>query len=211
MKNKKLILIIISMILLFAISYVILQYADLSEFNKNSVSSLSTPTDVASDTNNDSEIIEEDTNNEEENERLKALDFTFMTYDGREVAISDYEGTNVVLNFFATWCGPCLAEMPTFSEAQERYKDKNVTFLMVNVQYPGGDTMDDLKNFVETTDYNFENILIDEDAEYFSSYGLNSFPTTLFIDTENYIQGAYLYPLEAEGMDIFINDFFNID
>ncbi len=70
------------------------------------------------------------------------------------------EGTYVVLNFFATWCNPCMIEMEHFSAAQEKYRDKNVTFLMVNVQYPSGDTMEDLDYFVNTTDHNFDNILI---------------------------------------------------
>jgi len=65
----------------------------------------------------------------------KAPDFTLEDINGDEVTLSDHSGKVIMLNFFATWCPPCRAEMPDFNEIQNEYKD-SVKVIAVNV---GGD------------------------------------------------------------------------
>ena len=68
-----------------------------------------------------------------------APDFTVTDADGNAVKLSDFRGKGVVLNFWASWCGPCKSEMPHFQTAYEQYGDE-VHFLMVNMSTAFGDS-----------------------------------------------------------------------
>jgi len=61
------------------------------------------------------------------------LDFTLKDMNGRDVRLADYKGKVVLLNFWATWCGPCKYEIPMFVEIQDKYRDKGVAFLGLSV------------------------------------------------------------------------------
>lgn len=122
----------------------------------------------------------------ETSESVLATDFEVTLVTGETVKLSDYRGKKVLLNFWATWCGPCVQEMPTFQKLSEDYPD-DIVILAVNC----GDSESDVKDFVNENGYTF-NIAIDESLEVSSLYPTSSIPLTLIIDEEGYvIYGSY--------------------
>lgn len=100
--------------------------------------------------------------------------------NGKEVSLSSFRGQKVVLNIWASWCGPCQAEMPDFL-ALDQKKDKNFTIIMLNLT-SGMETMDNAKKFLAKEKLNFQNLLFDTKGEAAAKLEVVSIPTTLFID-----------------------------
>jgi len=63
-----------------------------------------------------------------------APDFTFKSIDGKEISLSDYKGKVIIVNFWATWCGPCIHEMPSLEKLSQNYKEKGLQVLGLTVQ-----------------------------------------------------------------------------
>ena len=115
--------------------------------------------------------------------RVQVPDFTVYDVDGNPVKLSDYFGKPIVLNFWASWCGPCKMEMPDF---EEKYKElgEEVQFLMINLT-DGRETVEIASAFIEGQGYTFP-VLYDTASEAAYTYGVYSIPTTYFIDAEGY-------------------------
>ena len=109
-----------------------------------------------------------------------APDFTVTDADGNEVKLSDFRGKGVVLNFWASWCGPCKSEMPHFQKAYEEYGD-DLHFLMVNMSTAFGDTKADAEKTLTDGGYTFP-VYYDTKAECAYGYGVSAIPMTFFID-----------------------------
>ena len=112
----------------------------------------------------------------------EAPDFTVYTADGKPVKLSDMKGKPVVLNFWASWCPPCKAEMPDFDEICKEYEGK-VTFMMVNLTDGERETVESARNFIHMMEYTFP-VYYDTEMEASTVYGIQSIPTTYFIDAE---------------------------
>ncbi|WP_028784519.1 peroxiredoxin family protein [Thalassobacillus devorans] len=133
----------------------------------------------------------------------KAPDFELKTMEGETVKLSDYRGKKVMLNFWATWCPPCRAEMP---DMQKFYENKDIEILAINLTQTES-SRDDVGKFVEEFGLTFP-ILMDENAAVANQYQIKPIPTSYFIDSEGYIQyvalGAMNYDLmlqQYEQMD----------
>lgn len=113
-----------------------------------------------------------------------APDFTVEDLDGNTVKLSDYRGAPVVLNFWASWCGPCKAEMPHFQKLKDEYEGQ-VVFLMINLTDGSRETKETALAFIEEGGYDF-NVLFDTKGEAAYSYRISSIPTTYFINAEGY-------------------------
>ncbi|MGH2602029.1 MAG: TlpA family protein disulfide reductase, partial [Dehalococcoidia bacterium] len=113
-----------------------------------------------------------------------APDFVLSTLDGREVRLSDYRGNVVLLNFWATWCGPCREEMPLFEAAQQEYSDRGLVVLAVNV----GEGSSTVRPFVERLALTYD-IALDGNSSIARRYRARSFPTTYFIDRDGTVEG----------------------
>ncbi|MBE6588392.1 MAG: TlpA family protein disulfide reductase [Ruminococcaceae bacterium] len=116
------------------------------------------------------------------NESEKLPDFTVYNMNGEEVSLYESFGKPLVVNFWATWCPPCKAEMPAFDEMYARYGE-SVDFMMVNMTDGQRDTVDIVKSFIEGNGYSFP-VYCDSDMDAAYSYGVQSIPTTLFFSAE---------------------------
>lgn len=113
-------------------------------------------------------------------EKQAAPDFTVYDADGNAAQLSDYIGKPIVLNFWASWCGPCKNEMPEFNEKSIELEGK-VQFLMVNMTDGSRETLDTAKTYVESEGFTFP-VLYDTDIDAANTYRVYSLPTTYFID-----------------------------
>ena len=119
--------------------------------------------------------------------REDAPDFTLKDAEDNDVKLSDYEGKVVLLNFWATWCGPCKIEMPWFVEFQQKYKDRGFSVIAVSMDEEGWDIV---RPFVEELKPNFPVVIGNDDMgdEY---GGVVALPTTFIIDKEGKIAGSH--------------------
>ena len=117
-------------------------------------------------------------------ELVEAPDFTVYDAEGGEVRLSDFEGKPTVVNFWASWCGPCQMEMPDF---QDKFLElgESVNFLMVNMTDGSRETLETASAFIAEQGYTFP-VFYDTQVDAAMAYGVNSLPTTYFIDAEGH-------------------------
>ena len=127
-----------------------------------------------------------------------APDFTVTDKDGNEVKLSDFFGKPIVLNFWASWCGPCKSEMPDFNEAYLAQGDE-IQFLMVNMTDGYRETLKIAQTFVADAGYSFT-VLYDVNRDAAATYGISSLPTTLFIGADGVMVAYAMGAIDAETL-----------
>lgn len=134
-----------------------------------------------------------------------APDFTLEDMEGNSRTLSEFVGKPVILNFWASWCGPCKMEMPEFQKAYEKYGE-DIHFLMVNLT-GGRETLETAKAFLAETDYTFP-VYFDTQLQGTQYYNVASVPVTYFIDAEGYFvawgQGALSEEMLQQGIDMLL-------
>jgi thiol-disulfide isomerase/thioredoxin len=127
-----------------------------------------------------------------------APDFALRSLDGRVVRLSELRGRTVVVNFWATWCGPCRAEMPDLLAVYEQQKDTLVV-LSVNVE---GTSADDARrlagDFRDELGITFPIVLDTPDGDVFSQYRLKGLPDSFFVDSSGVIREFSFGPMNRE-------------
>lgn len=117
-----------------------------------------------------------------------ATDFTAYDVEGNALRLSDYRGKPVIVNFFASWCGPCRIELPYFEAAYQTYGEQ-IEFLMVDLNGYGNDVAEDALAMIEEGGYTFP-IRFDSDGEAALAYSVRSIPTTLLVAPDGELLGT---------------------
>ncbi len=112
-----------------------------------------------------------------------APDFTLPAASGEWVSLSDYRGQVVLVNFWATWCPPCKAEMPTINTFYQTHRHEGFVVLAVNAQ----EDAQTVNAFMEAHGFSFP-VLLDQQAEVMNRYHVRGLPTTFIIDREGIIR-----------------------
>lgn len=158
----------------------------------------------------------ETTQEEEEESYNPAIDFTLTDQYGNEHTLSDYEGKVVFLNFWATWCPPCKKEMPDIEKLYNEYNLNQDEVVFLGIAHPRTEENPNNKElpkegvieFLEENEYTFPTVF-DETGEIFSSYYIQAFPTTFFINKEGNLFGYYPGMMTESIMRSAIEDTIN--
>jgi thiol-disulfide isomerase/thioredoxin len=129
-----------------------------------------------------------------------APDFTMLDMEGGEVNLASFFGKPIILNFWASWCGPCKSEMPEIQKFYEEYGEE-IHFLLVSVD----ESLDTAKAFIAENGYTFP-VYFDASSLGAYTYGASSIPLTFFIDAEGnltaYYMGAMTESILQQGVDM---------
>ena len=135
---------------------------------------------------------------------FKGIDFALTNLEGKKVQLSELKGKVVVLDFWATWCGPCLASFPYMQKMVEKYKGKSVEFLFINTgeNTTPEETVQLISKFITDKKYDF-NVLFDFEKEVSKKYKIKGIPTKVIIGKEgNLVSDSF-----SDGnMDLLIDE-----
>ena len=124
----------------------------------------------------------------ESKDRKQAPDFALKDVNGATVRLSDYKGKVILLDFWATWCGPCKIEIPWFMEFEQQLKNRGFAVLGVSMDEGG---WDDVKPYIEQLKINYRILMGDDKVE--QAYGgIDSLPTTFLIDRSGKIAAVHV-------------------
>jgi len=130
------------------------------------------------------------------------FELALLRGDG-SMALSDLRGQPVVLNFWASWCGPCKDEAPVLAAAAPRWEEQGVVFLGVDSQ----DKEDDAIAFEERYGITYDSVV--DDGSLAAEYGVFGFPETFFIDADGVIRAKQVGPIDAETLETYLASILN--
>jgi peroxiredoxin len=131
----------------------------------------------------------------------RAPDLKLQTLDGKTMKLSNLQGKVVLLNFWATWCPPCRAEMPEMVRFYNDHSSEKIEILAVNLT--DSDSVKDVKKFAEQYKLSFP-ILLDPDGKIGNTYKTVTIPTTFVIDANGFIKQKHIGPMSYDMMADFV-------
>lgn len=123
--------------------------------------------------------------------------FTLANLAGKQVSLADYKGRPVLINVWATWCHPCLDELPELQNLQNARKEAGLAVLEINYKEP----REPVAAFIKKNNYTLE-VLLDEEGNISRDYQMFGLPTSYFVDRAGMIQYTYMGDMTRE----IIND-----
>lgn len=212
MNNKKKTIILIALFVVLMAGASVL-YNNLSKnyqpdtlLTENSNSDIDSGNTASNETNSNTDATENTNQSEDSSSENKNLapNFTVFDLEGNEVNLTDFFGKPIIVNFWASWCGPCKMEMPDFDAAYATYKDE-IVFLMVNMTDGSRETLEKASSFIADSGYTFP---VYYDTEYSAAitYSVSSLPTTYFINADGeliaHARGAIDADTLQKGIDM---------
>ncbi|MBC8590925.1 TlpA family protein disulfide reductase [Wansuia hejianensis] len=202
--KKSIIFVLVAVILVGGFLYVVLEKGDKNISDNNNEKPVE---NIKPNKPNDEDNEEKDNNDIVDNIKdeyilqigRKMPNFTLENLQGKEVSLSDYEGKIVLVNFWATWCKFCDAEMPDLQRLSEENED--LVVLGVNV----GENHGKVEKYINKGGYNFE-VLLDEDKEIAQDYLVSGLPASYFADEKGVFLGRVPGMLTYEQMNQILND-----
>ena len=128
----------------------------------------------------------------------KAHEFTLRTFDNKEISSVSLNGKGVVLNFWASWCVPCVDEVGVIDRANQKYKNDNIVFIGINIW----DDEENANNFINRYKANYINA-VDPSNEIQVDFGIQGVPETYFINKEGIIVNRFQGQLTNDIIDYF--------
>lgn len=206
MNEKKKTLILIGLLVILVAGASIL-YNSLSEnYQPDTLLAEDNTSDTAATESNSNTDSVEDTSSE--NQPTTAPNFTVYDLEGNEVNLTDFFGKPIIVNFWASWCGPCKMEMPDFNEAYKTYKGE-IEFLMVNMTDGSRETKELASSFIAENGYTFP-VYYDTDYSAAITYSVSSLPTSYFLNANGelvtYAKGAIDAATLEKGISMIYNN-----
>jgi peroxiredoxin len=130
-------------------------------------------------------------------EGTRSIDFTLSDLSGKKVSLSAYQGKLVFLNFWATWCPPCRAEMPSMERLYQKLKAKGLVILAVDLQ----EDAKSVQKFVDEHKLTFT-VLLDSDGKVGATYGARSIPTSYIIGRDGSALGGTIGGREWDSSEM---------
>ena len=173
------------------------------------VTTTEVPTDDTSANGNGANAAEGDGSGASDSANATAApEFTMADTEGQTLTLADFRGKPVLLNFWASWCGPCASEMPAIQAAYEQYGDQ-IQFVAVNMTGMGGETETSALSLIQQNNYTFP-VYFDVDSSAAVAFGVTSIPQTYLIDAEGNIigglRGAMSDNVLAEGIQMLLGN-----
>ena len=129
-----------------------------------------------------------------------APNFEVSNFGGERVQLADFRGRPVFLNFWASWCGPCRAEMPAIQAVLDRHKDEGLVVLAVD----NGERFEPARAFVEELGLNFTEFGLDPGQDVIRRYRVLAMPTSVFIDAEGVITRVHMGQATEQQIEDFV-------
>jgi peroxiredoxin len=129
---------------------------------------------------------------------LPAVDFELEDLDGRMISLSSMHGKVIFLNFWATWCPPCRAEMPSMEKLYNRFASRDFEIIAIDLQ----EKNKQVSKFVDDNDLTFK-ILLDKTGSTGAAYGARSIPTTYIIDRDGSVLARTIGGREWDTAEVF--------
>lgn len=135
---------------------------------------------------------------ETENEKEKLASFTVYDADGNAVDSLSFIGKPAIINFWATWCPPCRAELPDFEEAYQTYGDR-ISFVMTDCTDGYQETQASAESFVKENGYTFP-LYFDSEGSGSRAYNVTGIPTSIFVDADGNVAKVHVGMLTKEAL-----------
>ncbi len=134
-------------------------------------------------------------------DKIPAPDFTLKSHSGENIKLSELRGDVVMINFWASWCVPCLQEMPALEKIHQRYKDLGFTLLGVNVEQD----ISEAKAYLKKVNVSFP-ILFDLNNQVSNEYEISGMPTTYLVDRDGNLRKLYIGYQPGTSEEVYMRE-----